>query len=243
MKIGIISDVHSNIDALNAVLEKFDEQDVDKIICLGDVIGIGPYSEQAVKRLIEIDEKIVGFVLGNHEGYLLNGIPKHRHNREDAEEIPIEEVKLHSWNHKQLSDDSFQYIRKKKVEDIIDIEGKKIYLSHYAMEKDGKYKSFYRYGTGEELKSIYNGIEADVYLYGHTHTQHIVEHENKLYINPGSVGCPKNTDMACSVILEIDNDSVKAIECNVNYDIDKVISDIKKISYPLSLMMIKVFYR
>lgn len=42
MKIGVISDVHSNIDALKKVFEKFEEMKIDKVICLGDVIGIGP---------------------------------------------------------------------------------------------------------------------------------------------------------------------------------------------------------
>ena len=42
MKIGIITDIHSNIIALNGVLNKFENLNVDKIICCGDIIGIGP---------------------------------------------------------------------------------------------------------------------------------------------------------------------------------------------------------
>ena len=41
MKIGIISDVHSNIEALENVFKKFEEQKIEKVICLGDIIGIG----------------------------------------------------------------------------------------------------------------------------------------------------------------------------------------------------------
>lgn len=39
MNIGIISDIHGNIDALNSVLEELDKKEIDKIICLGDFIG------------------------------------------------------------------------------------------------------------------------------------------------------------------------------------------------------------
>ena len=42
MRLGIITDIHSNKQALKAVLEKFDEINIDKIICCGDIIGIGP---------------------------------------------------------------------------------------------------------------------------------------------------------------------------------------------------------
>ena len=46
MKIGVISDIHSNILALEAVFNKFEEKNINNIICLGDIIGIGPYPEK-----------------------------------------------------------------------------------------------------------------------------------------------------------------------------------------------------
>ena len=53
MKIGIITDIHSNINALNVVLNKFDKIKIDKIICCGDVIGIGPNPEETIQALIK----------------------------------------------------------------------------------------------------------------------------------------------------------------------------------------------
>ena len=64
MKIGIITDIHSNTIALNAVLKEFEKKQVDKIICCGDIIGIGPNPEETVQKLIKqknklkIDEKL-----------------------------------------------------------------------------------------------------------------------------------------------------------------------------------------
>ncbi|MDE5766402.1 MAG: metallophosphoesterase family protein, partial [Clostridia bacterium] len=43
MKIGIITDVHSNVIALDKVIQMFNAEKCDKIICCGDIIGIGPY--------------------------------------------------------------------------------------------------------------------------------------------------------------------------------------------------------
>ena len=51
MKIGI-TDIHSNIQALNEVLKEFDKVKVDKIICCGDIIGIGINPEETVQKLM-----------------------------------------------------------------------------------------------------------------------------------------------------------------------------------------------
>lgn len=42
MRVGVISDVHNNVVALNAVLEKFHTEGCEQVICCGDIIGIGP---------------------------------------------------------------------------------------------------------------------------------------------------------------------------------------------------------
>ena len=247
MKIGVISDIHSNIDALNEILKEFDNNNVDKIIVLGDSIGIGPFPEEVMKKLIEKKESIIGYVIGNHEGYLLKGIPEYKHNsdsKEEIDKIPEEEIRLHSWNHKQLSIESINFIRTIPDSKLIEVCGKKIYISHYPLKPDGKYKNFIKMANAEEFEELYDDVNADIYLYGHTHKQNIVNKDNKYYINPGSVGCPKNTDAACSVIIDIDETgSVEVKELNVAYDIDKTIDSIRNLKYPLCEMMIKVFYR
>ena len=48
MKVGIISDIHCNLDALKIALKEFDNENIDKIIFAGDVIGIGPYPKECM---------------------------------------------------------------------------------------------------------------------------------------------------------------------------------------------------
>jgi len=55
MKIGIISDVHSNIQALHTVLDEFNKTNVDKIICCGDIIGIGANPEEVIQEIEELN--------------------------------------------------------------------------------------------------------------------------------------------------------------------------------------------
>ena len=54
MKLGIITDIHSNIIALNEVLKEFEKIKIDKIICCGDIIGIGPRPDEVVQALIQV---------------------------------------------------------------------------------------------------------------------------------------------------------------------------------------------
>jgi diadenosine tetraphosphatase ApaH/serine/threonine PP2A family protein phosphatase len=69
MRLAILSDIHGNYRALQAVLEDIEQQQIDGIICLGDNIGYGPEPEKVVLELIRRD---VGSVMGNHELALIS---------------------------------------------------------------------------------------------------------------------------------------------------------------------------
>ena len=92
MKIGIITDIHSNITALNTVLNEFDKIKVDKIICCGDIIGIGPKPEETVQELIQRRDILIA-VKGNHEQYLLEGLPINVHDNKRT--MGLEEIDNH----------------------------------------------------------------------------------------------------------------------------------------------------
>ncbi len=65
-RIALISDIHSNMAALNAVLADIDQQHVDAIYCLGDVVGYGPEPVEAMKKVLDVCER--GKVIaGNHD--------------------------------------------------------------------------------------------------------------------------------------------------------------------------------
>ena len=80
MRIGIISDVHSNIDALRAVFQEFTDQGIDKIICLGDIIGLGAHPEECAQFLEKRQSQLLASLRGNHEDYLLKELPVYNHN-------------------------------------------------------------------------------------------------------------------------------------------------------------------
>jgi len=67
MKIAVISDIHANLEALEAVLADIESQQLDRIICLGDLVGYGPDPDEVVNRVRELG---IDCVLGNHEAAL-----------------------------------------------------------------------------------------------------------------------------------------------------------------------------
>ena len=125
MKIGIITDIHSNIQALNAILNEFDKQNVEKIICCGDIIGIGINPEETVQTLLKRKKMLIA-VRGNHEQYLLNGLPKEIHD--DKRKMSEKEIANHKWNHSKLSDQSIEFLRQLETSQNIKLAGKRFYI-------------------------------------------------------------------------------------------------------------------
>lgn len=122
MKIGVVSDIHSNIHALNAVLNEFEKLQVDKIICCGDIIGIGINPEETVQALIKKKDILIA-VAGNHENYLLKGLPENVHD--EKRKMSNEEIENHEWNHSKLSEQSIYFLSQLETSKNVEIEGKK----------------------------------------------------------------------------------------------------------------------
>ncbi|MEQ8191250.1 MAG: metallophosphoesterase family protein, partial [Candidatus Eremiobacterota bacterium] len=53
MRYAVISDIHSNIDALEKVLKKIEDDNIDRILCLGDIVGYGANPNECVERVRE----------------------------------------------------------------------------------------------------------------------------------------------------------------------------------------------
>ena len=239
MKIGIITDVHSNIIALNTILNEFEKIKVDKIICCGDVIGIGPNPEETIQALIKRKDILLA-VRGNHEQYLLKGLPKNVHD--DGRTMSLEEIDNHEWTHSKLSENSKNFISKFKISNIIEIEGKKIYIVHYPSNENGIYKKHIKKPTIKQNEEMFSEIDADIYIYGHTHTTSINNKNNKWYINSGSLGCPIKSNIANAGILEINKNEICYKQLKIEYNVNEVIQEIERLKFPFYKGILKIFY-
>ena len=220
-------------------MAKFDEEKVDKIICCGDIIGIGINPEETVQALIKKKDMLIA-VLGNHEQYLLNGLPEHIHN--DKRKMSKEEIENHKWNHGKLSEKAKAFLNEFKFSQNIEIEGKRFYIIHYPMKADGTFKKHIKNPSIEENKKMFEGIDADVFLYGHTHTYSVNCEDNKWYINPGSLGCPMYNDIAKAGILEINNGKIDFKAIDVKYNVTEIVEEMNKLKFPFYREILKIFY-
>ena len=239
MKIGIISDIHGNVKALNAVLKKLENHNIEKIICLGDLIGGAPMSEEVVQKIIEIKDNLI-IVRGNRERYIIEGMPKVVHD--EKIEVSKEQHERFIWLKNSLSDSAKEYIHTLPKELTYEVDGKKIYICHYPMRKDGNFRHHVKNATPKENEVMFEGIDADMYLYGHTHEEIYNNINNKMYINPGALGCPCKTNYAPYGILTVNNGKQEYEQKYAEYNVQEVIDDIKQIKFPGYEGVLRLFY-
>lgn len=176
MKIAVISDIHGNIHALDAVLADIATQQVDRVVNLGDILSGSLCPFETAERLIPLDFLTIK---GNHERQLLaNNIAGMGLSDRHA---------LSSLNAKQLD-----WVRELPDELYI---GSDILLVHGVPGSDTTYFLEEVSETGvtacslERVTDLAEGIQASLILCGHTHIQRSVKlPDGRLIVNPGSVG-------------------------------------------------------
>lgn len=228
MKIGIITDVHNNVVALKKVLQKIENENCDCIVCCGDIIGIGPYPEQTVQRMIKIPNLVA--VRGNHEGYLLDGIPDKFPNDELMEPS---EAEYHKWEHSRLSKSSVEFLSKLPFEKHIKYLNKKIIILHYCMNGENKYINYSPNPTDDDLRKMFADYDSDIIIFGHNHCRTMKNIDGKWYINVGPLGCPAtDKNIARAGILQIDENNISVKAIDIEYDAQTVIDEIDRIKFP-----------
>jgi predicted phosphodiesterase len=207
---AIISDIHSNLEALQAVLADARSRGADEIICLGDVIGYGPNPRECIDLMMEA--KVC--ILGNHdqgalfdpEGFSSNAERAIFWTRRQIEDISLDANNARRWSF--LSELPRTY----RDGDLLFVHGSaRNPLTEYVFPED-------IYNT-RKLERIFAMIPRHCFQ-GHTHVPGIFLHSmeflrpgeveyhfpleaNKVMINVGSVGQPRDGDpRACYVILE-----------------------------------------
>lgn len=202
MKVGLISDVHANLPALEAVLD--DMPGVDRIVCAGDVIGYNPWPRECVERVRDVASATVR---GNHDRTVENP-SRYRANR--MAEAGLEHAKA------ALSGEQRDWLRGLPRTETVAGGRYLLVHSHPAAEREDAYVYPEEFGTLDRHLGEYDGI-----VLGHTHVQGARSVGGGLVVNPGSVGQPRDGDPdAGYAVLDTARDDVDLRR--VAYDIDRV---------------------
>ena len=89
---------------------------------------------------------------------------------------------------------------------------------------------------------MFSEINADIFIYGHTHTTSINDKNNKWYINSGSLGCPVKSNLANAGILEINKNEIRYNQLKIEYNVNEVIQEIERLKFLFYKGILKIFY-
>jgi len=215
MKVLILSDIHANYPALEAVLNT--EKDYDKLIFLGDVVDYGPHPKECLEF---IKNKADYYVIGNHDNALGNNTDCNSMGTFREFSIATRE-----WHKTLLDENDKKFLRSMPVMCKAHFGEKSFFLSHASPLGD-----ISKYLNNDELEKEVKLLSHEFILLGHTHIQYIKFLQDSLVLNPGSVGLSREISKACYAIYENDDFIIKAVD----YDVQTTINDLMKSPIPLN---------
>jgi putative phosphoesterase len=180
MRIALISDIHGNNVALEAVLSDARRLGTDTVACLGDVATLGPRPREVLRVLREL---ACPCILGNHDAFLIQ--PELVASYTKAAVI----VEAIEWCRRQLTADDLAFMRSFSTSMRLSLgEGRSLFLYHGSPQSN--MKDLLSTTADAELDGLLSGSDASVMAGGHTHIQMLRQHRGTWIVNPGSVGMP-----------------------------------------------------
>ena len=225
MRYAIISDIHSNLEALNAVLEALKAESIDEYISLGDVVGYGADPMKCLDIIRELKPKFT--IAGNHDRGTTGQFAIGRFNEWARDAI--------RWTQKAVDEEALNYLRTFNMTE----EASGATFVHGSLESPEDFN--YIVNIEDAYRAI-NIAKTDIVFVGHSHcpeayifgdglNRHIrdkvieIEEAKGYIINVGSVGQPRDRDNRAS--------------CAV-YDTDRGLVEIKRISYNIESAAAKI---
>jgi putative phosphoesterase len=226
MKIALLGDVHANLPALEAVLEHAGKQKVDLFINTGDYIGYGPFPDETVRRLMNLE---VVSVIGNYDRKALDiaGGKKKKEPKNKEKRFAFR------WAADSLSIESRNYLENLPRQVRFVCSGKRFLLVHGSPESEEEHLT--PETPPERFRELAGLADADVVLCGHSHIPFSKNFGKTRFMNPGSVGRPDDGDPRASYcILSFQGDSLRSRFFRVPYDIEATLSKITELGLPES---------
>jgi len=206
MKILVISDIHGNLSALNAIQES-----ADMVFCLGDMVNYGPYPGECIKKIRGMTDKIVR---GNHDHAIGRNLgcgcsEKYTELSNDGKAFTIA----------TLNNDEKSFLGNLPLTLNLQVAEKNFLFSHASPSGD-LHKYLRPNVKDSEFITESKDITADVVFIGHTHLPMVREINGITYINPGSVGQPRDgIPQASYAVWEDGHTEIK----RVSYDVESTV--------------------
>jgi predicted phosphodiesterase len=237
------TDVHGNIDALQAVVNDACSYGVDRFICGGDMIGIGPFTNEVLEVLFGLPS--IQMVTGNHDEAILAlklGQPhpaSHIHARNH-----------HQWIADRLDESFAEKLYNLPREVTFEDNHFRFFITHYPF-KQGKKESpisedpfmpIFNEPNLETIQQLFvNETNYDFIGFGHHHILHNFKCGRTHFVNPGALGCNTIAEARYALIYK-DNQKVRVEYKSVPYDRTKLVDTYSKYDMPEAAFLLKAFH-
>jgi predicted phosphodiesterase len=221
MRYAIISDIHGNVEALQAVLADMKTRSVDEIVCLGDIVGYYPDPEKCIEL---VRNNVKYCVAGNHDYAAINKI--------DIQTFTYYAFVAMEWTRNHISKNAMEFLSSLPLS----IEQDGLYFTHSSPSNTQDW--IYVFPDSEEaVFEAFNSLVHRLNFIGHTHWPSIMiqeddkiilcsEHTVKLnpdnfyLVNVGSVGQPRDFDSrSCYAIYDSDIDEITLVRVAYDYSV------------------------
>ena len=194
MRIALFSDIHGNLEALKEILKDIEKENIDEIICLGDIIGIGPDSKSCLDLIINNNIKLI---LGNHELAYLFGT---------SIDYNIDESEREHYKYiaSTLGDVERKFLEKCPL--FIDFKygNNKFKFMHFLIKDKNLKYPYHSLNLLTTLKDCLGDVvkktNSDYIFVGHEHTGFEQDFDNTKLYGVGSSGCVKRNITSYTII-------------------------------------------
>ena len=230
MRIAIISDIHGNITALEAVLQDLGQQPpVDQLIITGDLCLNGPYPREALERVQSLDCPVIQ---GNTDLEIVTQAP----HKGEKKRTTV------GWTREQIGPGGIEYLESLPISHRIpNPQGSDILVVH--ANPLNLEDAIFPNASDSALELLLGGLDSHVGLlaFGHLHIAYTRRWRHLLLVDVGSCGLPRDEDhRAAYAILDWQDNDWQAEIRRVPYDVQEVVKQLKTCGIPNAEKRIKV---
>lgn len=215
MRVAVISDIHANLIALEAVLKDIEQENCEHIICLGDLVLAGP---QPKETLVFVRQQNWTIIQGNTDKLIVDYgqdiIGMLKENYPVMANALVDDINY-------ITEDDKKFLEELAPMIFADIDGVKILFVHGSPRANNE--NILPGRPLDEIEEIIADTEADLILCGHTHIPCGYQTNKKqTVVNVGSVGRPMTpSPLACYVVVDSENGIFNVRHKFVDYDREK----------------------
>jgi len=214
MRFAVIGDVHSNIFALESVMEDIKTKDVDFILCTGDMVGYAPFPNEVIDL---VRKSNILSIQGNYDKAIGNSESVCGCDYKDERQLEMAGLSV-LFTNMTVTENNRAYLKELPTELRLKADGLQILMVHGSHRKNNEYL----FENSKEVEEVTNEIVEDILICGHTHKPYYKVINGKHVINSGSAGKPKHGNPNSTYVL------VNVVGKNVSVDIIEAPYDFEK---------------